>query len=221
MTLSLSFSPASLINSLCTIYFGFQRCALGFFEDPYQSDIRSVSDMMAAYMIVTRDKSHTYPIITRMPQVANIQRNARKPKALSNVRIENKDGQLLEQVTRYLGNRGDNDINHYQMVYQVNTKRPGWKAPRSIVLTKSMLLLCSEDLNSVNVKLQVLDSSQLKDVFKIYHEENPLFVTFVFKRTGVLSTKRKWRVFCDARQPSAKLLEECRQACQSVGNMDV
>ena len=177
--------------------------------------------MMAAYMIVTRDKSHTYPIITRIPQVANVQRNAMKPKPLSNVRIENKDGQLLEQVTKFLGSVADHDIIHYQMVYQINSKRPGWKAPRSIILTQSMLLLCTEDLTSVGVKLTVIDNSALKDVSKIYFEENPLFVTFVFKRTNVLSVKRKWRVFCDARGPSTKLLEECKRACNEIGNSDV
>lgn len=172
-------------------------------------------------MIVTRDKSHTYPIITRIPQVANVQRNAMKPKPLSNVRIENKDGQLLEQVTKFIASSADHDIVHYQMVYQINSKRPGWKAPRSIVVTQTLLLLCSEDLTSVGVKLTVLDTSSLKDVSKIYFEENPLFVTFVFKRTKVLSVKRKWRVFCDARSPSAKLLEECKRACMQVGNNDV
>jgi hypothetical protein len=177
--------------------------------------------MQAAYMIVTRDKAHTYPLITRVPQVANIQRNARRPKPLSNVRIENKDGQLLEQISKHLGTLSDHDIVHYQMVHTTNSKRPGWQAPRSVVLTKSMLFLCREDLSSVDVRLTVLDSSHLKDVRKVFHEDNPLFVTFVFKRTGVLSAQRKWRVFCDARPPAARLLEECKRACHDVLNTDV
>lgn len=174
------------------------------------------------YMILTRDKAHTYPIITRLPQIANAIRSNLKPVSLPNVKIENKDAQLLEHVMKYISSLGtDHDIVHYQMAYQVWRNRPGIKVPRTVILTQSLILLCSEELNSVDIGLKVLDSAGLKDVFKIYAEDNPLYVTLVFKPSSVFSSKRKWRLCTDSRNTVSRLLEECRRACTEKGNPDV
>jgi hypothetical protein len=220
--------------STCTIYFGFQRCALGFYENPYEllenlnngiMITSNISEMIAAYMIVTRDKSHTYPISTRIPQIANIQRNSMKPQPLNNVKIENKDSQLLEQILKFTN--GDQDISYYQLLYQTWRKKPGMKLPRSIILTKSLILLCSEDLYSIDVKLNILDSYQLKDIAKISHGEDTTntnsqnHIVLIFKRMNVLSTKKKWRLYSDSRTISQRVIDELKRACEEVGNTDV
>lgn len=220
--------------SNCTIYFGFQRCVLGFFDSTKLemknskntaitfNDDPTVPHIVQQYMIVTRDKAHTYPIITRLPQIANAIRSNLKPIPLFNVKIENKDAQLLEHVMKYISTMGtDNDIVHYQMVYQVWRTRPGVRIPRTIILTQSLILLCSEELHSVDIGLKVLDSASLKDVFKIYPEDNPLYMTVVFKPSSVFSSRRKWRLCTDSRSTVQRLLEESRRACAEKGNPDV
>lgn len=193
-----------------------KNSAITFNDDP------TVPPIVQQYMIVTRDKAHTYPIITRLPQIANAIRGNLKPVPLANVKIENKDAQLLEHVMKYISNMGtDNDIVHYQMVYQVWRTRPGVRIPRTVILTQSLILLCSEELHSVNIGLKVLDSASLKDVFKIYPEDNPLYMTIVFKPSSVFSSRRKWRLCTDSRNTVSRLLEESRRACAEKGNPDV
>lgn len=180
----------------------------------------NIAEMTAAYMIVTRDKSHTYPISTRIPQIANIQRNNNKNAPLPNVKIENKDGQLLEQIMKFTG---DSDISFYQLLYQTWRKKPGLKIPRSIILTKSLILLCSEDLSSIEVKLTILDQYGLKDIAKISHDEtnNTLNIVIVFKRRNVVSSKKKWRLYTDSRNISSRIMDELKRACHEVGNTEV
>lgn len=72
------------------------------------------------YMILTRDKAKTYPIITGLPKAANAQRVAYHPIRLRNVKIDNSDFQLVETVMKYTASQGgDHDIVHYQMAFQV------------------------------------------------------------------------------------------------------
>jgi hypothetical protein len=100
---------------------------------------------------LTRDKSHTYPIITRIPQLANSAR-CLEDRRLGNVKIENKDSQLLDTIMLFTQPlEVDPDIVYYQMLYQVWRKRPGYIQTRTIIFTPSLLLLCSEDLAQENV----------------------------------------------------------------------
>ena len=171
------------------------------------------------YMILTREKVRTYPLITRINKAANLQRNSFIPIPLSNVHIDNKDFQLVEKVmqcTLTLG--GDHDIVHYQMAYQVWRKRPGVKLPRTIILTQSLLILCSEELNSIDINLDIIDTSSLNEVQKIYMDDNPLYVTFILKSNNLFAKTRKWRMCTDSRAMSTKLQEECRRACADMGN---
>jgi hypothetical protein len=202
---------------------------LGFYDDPFEIqenlnkglawNSASIQEMTAAFMIVTRDKSHTYPISTRIPQVANLQRNSLKPVSLPNVKIENKDGQLLEAIMKLTG---DSDISFYQLLYQTWRLKPGLKIPRSIIITKSSILLCLEDLTSIDVKLTVLDKYQLKDIAKIIHEDNnTLHIVIIFKRMNYLSSKKKWRLYTDSRNISTRVMEELKRACNEVGNNDI
>lgn len=181
------------------------------------------SPIVQQYMILTRDKARTYPIITRLPQIANAIRSNLKPCSLPNVKIDNKDAQLLEHVMRFTAkNQGsDHDIVHYQMVYQVWRTRPGVRIPRTVVLTHSMILLCSEELHTADIGLKVLDSSSLKDVHRVTAEDNPLYATLVFKPSNMFSSKRKWRLCTDSRNTVSRLMEECRRACMEKGNTDV
>lgn len=231
------------------IFFGFQRCILGFVdEDQYKNLIYNAlaeqaettasnsasggtprSDVVLTgeqvhyqYMILTREKTRTYPLITRVNKAANLQRGCFVPIPLPNVQIDNKDFQLVEQVmhcTLSLG--GDHDIVHYQMAYQVWRKRPGVKLPRTIILTQSLLMLCSEGLNQPDIHLDVIDTAALTEVQKIYMDDNPLYVTFVLKSSALFAKTRKWRMCTDSRATSTRLQEECRRACAEKGNTGV
>ena len=175
-----------------------------------------------SYMFLTRDRNRSYPIITNIPKAANARRSELKSSALRMVKIENLDLQLIEKVTQYVLNLGlDHDILHYQMAFQVWRKQPHLKAARSIVLTQSLVLLCRENLSIGQVELEVLDKANLTEIYKIFSEDNPLYVTFVIKPSKILSKTRKWRLCTDSRATTAKLQEECRRACAECGNLDV
>lgn len=236
-----------VLHSNCTIFFGFQRCILGFVDENQYKDLiydnlaeqaenttgNSITGGAAVktepvlrgekvlyqYMVLTREKTRTYPLITRINKAANLQRSAFLPIPLSNVQIDNKDFQLVEKVmhcTLTLG--GDHDIVHYQMAYQVWRKRPGVKLPRTIILTQTLLILCSEELNRPDIHLDVIDTAGLNDVQKIYMDDNPLYVTFVLKSNALFAKTRKWRMCTDSRATSTRLQEECRRACAEQGN---
>lgn len=198
------------------IFFGFQRFSLVFMENPSMQSMGRKS----VYLVITRDKARTYPMITRIPQVANVQRASHSLLKLTNVKIENKDGQLLEQVMAHIHSLGtsQDDIVHYQLVYQVFKERPTVRLPRTVIITQSSIILCKENLLSNNVELSIIDSYNLKDIQQIFAEENALFLTVIFKRTTMLARRRKWRFCTDARNPSSKLLEECKRACLEIGN---
>ena len=146
--------------------------------------------------------------------MANQQRNARRPRPLHNVRIENKDAQLLEALTHTLGTNADSDVTHYQMLLQT---RP-YRATRSLLLTQRRVLLCRENLTRLDVSLTVLDSAALTELRQVVAEEEKdgesgLFgVVLVLRKSGVLSAQRKWRVGCETLALRDKLLEECRRA---------
>lgn len=233
-------------SSNCMIFFGFQRCILGFAEEGQYKDLiydalaqqaenTTGNSLTAAqkeeqvltgevvryqYMILTREKTRTYPLITRINKAANAQRSAHVPIPLSNVQIDNKDFQLVEKVmhlTLSLG--GDHDIVHYQMAYQIWRKRPGVKVPRTIVLTQTLLILCVEELDKPDIHLEVIDTTSLGNVLKISMDNNPLYITFELKSSNALFAKtRKWRMCTDSRATSTRLQEECRRACAEQGN---
>jgi hypothetical protein len=173
------------------------------------------------YMILPRDKPRTYAIITRVPQMANFIRNSLKR---PNVRIENKDTQLLEELLKYsTSNIGpslpllDHDIIFYQMCYQVWRARPNEKKPRSIAVTKSTVLLCAEDLHRIDIRLIVVDSYKLKNIHKVYIEEgSPLHVTLVFKSSNLFSVKKKWRLLTDSVSSSNRILENCHRVVSEI-----
>lgn len=172
-------------------------------------------------MIITREKSRAYPVITRVPQIANQIRNHHQPTPLTNVKIENKDSQLIEQVMRYIQAQGDHDVVYYQMCFQTRSKAPNVFLPRSLILTQSLILLCYEELTSSEVQLNVLECWKLKDIHKIaVDESNQMQVILTFaKRTNVIGNRKKWRISTDSRNASSKLLEELRRACNDMGNL--
>eukprot|EP01039_Chlorochromonas_danica_P008175 gene8177-9018_t len=213
-----SVMKAHPLYTLCglTIFFGFQRFSLTFFENPGAQNVGK----KAVYLMLTRDKARTYPMITKIPQVANLQRASHSLLKLTNVKIENNDAQLLEQTLKYIHSLGTarDDIMHYQMVYQVFKERPTVRLPRTVIITQSSIMLCRENLQSNRVELAVIDSYQLKDIHQIFAEENALFVTVLFRRTNMLARKRKWRFCTEARNLTTKLIEECKSACLEIGN---
>lgn len=176
-------------------------------------------------MVVTRDKTRCYSLITRLPQAANAIRNSMQPEALPNARIENKDGQLVEAALTILHGLNDkhHDIVHYQLLFQLQRKEKRLYA-RSLLATQSRLLLCQEALRQVDVKVALLETVRLKDVTKISLEENDLgqgegqvMVELQFRRAGGLlamgmSTKGKWRLLAEGGRAAAmRLLDELRR----------
>eukprot|EP01038_Epipyxis_sp_PR26KG_P004255 gene4255-6034_t len=229
-----TFPLYSLIR--CTIYFGFQRCALGFVDPNYckcDGDHLTLIDESCStiitdeLMIVTRDKTRTYPITLRVPQTANLLRNKIQPNPLRNVLIENQDSQLLSSLFKSNNNKSnsiltvDQDIIYYQMIFQTWRKRPGIKLPRTLIITQSAILLCLEELSSVEIELNVLDSAPLHDIHQIVVEDNPSFVTIVFKASRVFSTKRKWRLVGESKTVMLRLYEECRRISIEAGNSNI
>lgn len=210
----------------CTVYFGFQRCLLEFSsaiapgeegETPY-----SFGDSPNhQYMIITREKSHTHPIITKIPKAANAARTANSGThdltGADNVQIYNRDSQLLDAVVDFAESKSqgktkhDPDVAHYQMLHQLWRKRPGVSAPRSVVVTSTLLLLCSENLLEQDVKLTVLDSSPVSDVSKIVAEDaDATCVTIIFKSASFGITQRKWRLRLKSTAAATKFLSDIR-----------
>lgn len=190
-----------------------------FFE--YLGDANNTAMDEISYVILTRDKPRTYAIITKIPQVANSVRNGMK-KGLTNIKIFNTDQGLLQEVTRTARQaNADADIIFYQMLYQVFRKRPGLSFPRTVILTPSLLLLCEERLDVPNVVVRVLDVATFREISKIQSEEEPNYLTLVFKPSNLFSTKRKWRLKGDTKAAMQRLNDECRRACNEHGNNDV
>lgn len=210
----------------CTIFFGFQRFILTFVDMKPSIQAATISELMdhssteptVAYMILTRDKSHTYPIVTKIPQVANAARAvAWTDKIFKNVLRMNKDDELVARVTLAAQSLGvDSDVVHYQMLYQVWRHRPGVEAPRTVILTPSLLLLCEEQLNSASVDMIIIDQSAAKEVYKVQLEDDPLLLTIIFKPTKMFASRRKWRLKTDNKGAVSRLQEECRRICQEL-----
>jgi hypothetical protein len=183
-----------------------------------------IGPIIGQFMIITREKSRTYLLITRIPQVSNQRRNNHIPIPLTNVKIENKDSQLIEQVMQYMTNQyaGDHDIIYYQLIFQHRSKNMQILLPRSLILTQTIMMLCIENLYAVDIQMQILESYKLKDVHKvIVDDQNPMFVTIIFKKMNVLGNRKKWRISTDSRNASIRLVDECRRVCLDAGNKDV
>lgn len=235
-----------LLCSKCIIFFGFQRCLLAFAAvEQYDSlvEVGAVVDIgddwttndeddhclhtlkgevaSLRYMVLPRDKARTYSIIASIPKAANIQRSEFLPIPLPNVQISNNDFQLVQKVMECTASQdtgGDHDIVYYQMLFQVWRSKPHVKAPRTIVMTKTLLLLCRECLTSSDISIEVVDKALLSDVQKIAPAaDSPLHVTLVLRPPKVFAAARKWRLCLDSPAASSRLQEECRRACSAAG----
>jgi hypothetical protein len=117
---------------------------------------------------------------------------------------------------------GDNDILYYQMVFQLNSKPKINKiiiAPRSIIITQTYILLCSEKLYG-DVDLVVIENCKLKDINKIQIDQyDDKYIVIRKKSNKLFSSKTiRWKLFTDSNCLSLKLLEEIRKQCISIGN---
>ena len=228
----LSVHPLTALTTLW-VYFGLQRCMLGFDRCVYPPQNSADSAAPATgdevrlyrYMVLTRNKARTHPIVTRIPQAANALRLAADSRR-SKVAIINMDAQLIEVIsvaTAALSKprssafgakekeetKASVDICHYQMLYQVWRKLPNVSDARTLVITDKYLFLCTENYSSVDVQLTVLDSAPITDVAKAQAEADPLCVTVIFRPSSVLGiTGRKWRLKATDTMASQKLLAE-------------
>jgi len=219
------------------LYFGLQRCMLGFEHVAFPAVSAQVAGPHSAggtkselyqYMILPRNKSKTHPLVTQVPQAANALRlrgsdlSAEESKRLK-VKIFNADSQLFSAVTSISASRGNSkssgetntarhvDVCHYQMLHQLWRKNCAC-APRTVIITDTLLFLCDEDYQSTEVQLTVLDSASTADIFKVKAESDPLNVTVVFRPSSVLGiTYRKWRLrapdLASAQKMTAELLK--------------
>jgi hypothetical protein len=172
------------------------------------------------YMVITKDKARTHPIITTIPHVANLLRESRFP-PLPKVVISNKDSQLLDcllELIQSLGGGLDTDIIFTQYISQIWKQRPGYSILRTLILTSQRLLLCAESLERVDVKLDLIDSVMLKDIHRIRPEDDPTKVTLIMKPQGKMSlVKRKWRLQSDSPMIIVKLTDEIRKTMEASG----
>jgi hypothetical protein len=171
------------------------------------------------YMLITKDKARTHPIITTIPSIANLRRDAHEP-PLPRVLISNKDSQLLDrllEIIQSLGGGLDTDIIFTQYISQIWKQRPGHSVLRTVILTSQRLLLCSEELDQIEIKLEVIDSVLLKDIFRIRPEDDPTKITFIMKPQGKMSlVKRKWRLQSDSAMTVVKMTDEIRRAMENL-----
>ena len=219
------------------LYFGLQRCMLGFEHVAFPAVSAQVAGQYSAggtkselyqYMILPRNKSKTHPLVTQVPQAANALRlrgsdPSAEERKRRKVRIINADSQLFSAVTSISASRGNSksggetntarhvDVCHYQMLHQLWRKNDKC-APRTVIITDTLLFLCDEDYQSTEVQLTVLDSASTADIFKVKAESDPLNVTVVFRPSSVLGiTYRKWRLrapdVASAQKVAAELLK--------------
>jgi hypothetical protein len=204
---------------VCTIFFNFQRCALNFSSSPSTFGLPPALDTGYNYVIITREKSKTYPIITTIPPLANSIRSV-ADNSSRKVLIENTDAQLLDGITEILTTLKSSlvDVSHYQMLFQYKKKQPNILFPRTLVISQEMILLCDEDLTGNTVKISLLDSNRLKNIFQVRTEENPLHLTILFKSKAFVGPGKKWRLIFETKSAAARTKEECKRACQEIGN---
>ena len=108
------------------------------------------------------------------------------------------------------------------MVFQLNSKPKINKiiiAPRSIIITQTYILLCSEKLYG-DVDLVVIENCKLKDINKIQIDQyDDKYIVIRKKSNKLFSSKTiRWKLFTDSNCLSLKLLEEIRKQCISIGN---
>lgn len=242
------------INRLCTIFFGFQRCVLNFVDSVSEEGGGGVilgSQLFyggtGSYVILPREKSRTYAIVTKFPQVANSLRfSGDAASQLPKVVIWNNDSKLLDAVIAYvhtLGEEGDSsfggantDIVQYQMCFllpsqplpaaysmmtmgNVECYHAGGE-PRSLILTPSFLLLCEETLDCGVVDLKVIDYATYNNI-SLVTDENPFIITICVKKErtfgSLLSKTKKWRLSCLYQSSLNRLVEELRRLCLEYG----
>jgi hypothetical protein len=175
--------------------------------------------MTMTYMLITKDKARTHPIITTIPHVANLLREAHVP-PLPKVLIANKDSQLLDsllELIQSLGGGLDTDVVLTQFISQIWKQRPGYAILRTLILTSQRLLLCAERVERVDVQLELVDSVLLKDIHKIRPEDDPRRLTLIMKPQGKMSlVKRKWRLESDSPMIIVKLTDEIRKTIEAA-----
>ena len=190
-----------------------------------------------SYMIITRNKSKTYPIITQIPQLANAARgqlygniNIINQNILyntnilqKNVKITNKDNEILDIIMNATHKlNADSDILYYQMLYQIINKKYILQVnSRSLIITQSLIFLCNESLMTYNVNLIIIDNYLLKDIYKIKIIENINYIKITFKSSNLFIKRKKWRLRCDNINNAMKLYEECKRLANEQGNYDL
>lgn len=180
------------------------------------------------YMILTGDKSLTYPLITTIPTISNELRNK---KSLPKIIRKNCDSEFLEKITNLIKlnpsyqNILETDVIYYQMVSQLYKKKNDVThttsyvlISRALVITPKVILLCHENYNQniQNVNIQLIDSFLITNLLKIRQENDPLKITLIFKSDNSLISsfmKKKWKLVCDKNNITLKIRDELRKLC--------
>ena len=211
----LRYHPLYWLES-CSIFFSLQRCIFSFCSECL--DVNAQDDSIQerySYCILPRDKSRTSKIITKIPQSANIERNSKLAEGKrSNVKIINRDSQLLENISKYTHNIGMYpDIIHYQMLFLMKKNKSGTTNKAcTIILTPDLVLLFKENFSIDDVDTSLIDSASYKDILKIeIAKGNPLILTMVWKPKKVFYSKRQWLLTADHSLTITKLHDELKK----------
>ena len=217
----LRYHPLYLLES-CSIFFSFQRCIFTFSSETANNTLIDTEDKdnitqenYYSYSILPRDKSRTSKLITKIPQCANIERiNKLTEDQRSNVKIINRDSQLLENISGYTKNIGMYpDIIHYQMLFQIKRSKSNLTHKAcTIILTSDLLFLFRENFSIDDVDTSLIDSASYKDILKIeIDKNNPLILITVLKPKKVFYSKRQWSLTAENPATIIKLHDELKK----------
>jgi hypothetical protein len=222
-----SFNEAHKRSSLigtgfaCSIYFSFQRCIITFSSEILHNtqNIENPDNIgqenVYSYSILPRDKSRTSKLITKIPQSANMERNDKLTEdRRSNVKIINRDSQLLENISKYTQNIGMYpDIIHYQMLFQIKKSKSSLTHKAcTIILTSDLIVLFKENFSIDDVDTTLIDSASYKDILKIEIDKyNPMIFTIILRPKKVFYSKRQWLLTAEYPATIIKLHDELKK----------
>lgn len=193
-----------------------------FVEEQFLYEPVVPSSATYTYVVLTKEKARTYPIITTLPPSANALRMELSV-SLPKVKIQNKDSQFLDSVTNLIHGLGGQEVDvvHSQMLYEYWKREEKGRQnnqPRSLIITPQFLLLCDDDFTCLtDIKITLIDSCPIKDIVKIRMENDPLKITIIMKsNANIFKSQKKWRLCCDAISGVTKVKEECKKVMSGL-----
>jgi hypothetical protein len=229
---------------------------------PVQHKHASASSIVAAtvcfeVVVLTRSPTRTHALIAVLEPLVN---DVRRSRGLSPMLLENEDNVLLDAVSQLVaakqhmnssGSVTDTtaaaaaaaankaaDVMLYQLLFQrYPIQRPWVLAPRSLIVTRSELLLCDEnhagqytvtaDKSETDISrsvtagpvqlLHCLARARLSDVIDVSLEPAVAGQLVISLRArGVLQTKRHWLLQCRTASSAEKIVAELKRLSKAA-----